>query len=132
MLLCTGCDTHDPKQHLKNFYIKELEKGKANVAASIAEAETAELNIAYETTPKLITKDLYVPFKMVGHDGDKSYTGYNFEHNGIKYIGLFLENESMNAAAVVDYSQFFVQDTLFVGGRTWVALTTAPNINENE
>jgi len=27
----------------------------------------------------------------------------------------------MNAAAVVDYSQFFVQDTLFVGGRTWVA-----------
>lgn len=117
-----GCNVNGPENHLRKFKQKEAEEKINDKLANAKE----------KNSPAPVDKNLYIPVELNGNSGSETYTAYNFEYNGIRYIGLFLDNQSTNAAAVVDYSQFFEGDTLFVSGRTWVALTDAPKTNNNE
>lgn len=124
-----GCETHGPEHHRKMFMKRDLEETKKELAKAIEQDSTLK--------PEGVKREGYhssnfgdVPFTLHSYGGDQNYSAYNFYHNGIRYIGVFLDNESSNSAAVVDYSQFFNKDTVMVSGRTWVAITSAPAIEQ--
>lgn len=119
VLLCVGCENASPEAHYDKFVRTEAEE---RVRAN----KTEQDSVKPKPTETYVSDDRAVPLTLYGHSGEQEYTAYNFYHNGIRYLGVFLENESMNAAAVVDYSQFFDQDTVVVGGRTWVSVRTEP------
>ena len=115
---CGGCKNATPKSHYHKFLELKTQEQERKTQDKDEGVETPVVDKARSESP--------VPFTLYDHYGEQTYTGYNFYHNGIRYIGVFLENQSTSAAAVVDYSQFFNQDTVTVGGRTWVAVIGAP------
>ena len=120
LLMCVGCENAKPDSHYKKFITRGAQEQEREQQAQSDSIQTqAKLPSSY-------SDEYEIPMTIHGYTGEQTYSGYNFYHNGIRYIGIFLGNDAFNSAAVVDYSQFFTTDTLTVGGRTWVAITDAP------